>query len=128
MFTWNKVLLLIIHFVLITRTVSIMKWHMNKVYISSLYSVSCLKIVQGAMFVSFYLFFFFCMKNPYSEFWANGGSFTLWFWPIHCILLLFQAGLASLLKALKIHQGSYHSIALHFRPICLVSNCIKTKL
>ena|SRR6218665_1279715 len=36
-------------------------------------------------------------------------------------VLKLQAGLSTLLNALKLYDASYHSLGVHFRPVCLVS-------
>ena len=35
--------------------------------------------------------------------------------------MYLQTGLGTLFNALKLHESHYHSIGLHFRPVCQVS-------
>ncbi|CAH1780479.1 unnamed protein product, partial [Owenia fusiformis] len=39
-----------------------------------------------------------------------------------------KVGLASLLKAGKVYDASYHSLGLHYRPICRDADCIETSV
>lgn len=39
-----------------------------------------------------------------------------------------KSGLSTLLNALKLYDASYHSLGLHFRPVCLNAECSQTRV
>lgn len=47
-------------------------------------------------------------------------------WWVYVVMLLFQAGLAVLLKSEKLFHSSFHSQAVHIRPMCQDWQCKTT--
>lgn len=46
----------------------------------------------------------------------------------YSFLFYLQAGLATLFKADRLYNADYHSLTVHFRPICAVSFFLSQKM